>query len=67
MAYSNKKQISSFSLLKTADGMFTKDILQVVSFSKDNSKQAPVRLQGKLREMSLQLGVSNEVKMKSRV
>lgn len=48
--------------------MFTKDILQVVSFSKDNSKQAPARLQEKLREMSLQLGVSNEVKkIKSRV
>lgn len=48
--------------------MFTKDMLRVVSFCKDNSKQAFVRLYGKLGEMSLQLGFSNEVKkIKSRV
>lgn len=50
------------------NGLFAKDILQAVSFSKDNSKQVLVNLQSKLVEMSLELGVSNEVnKIKSRV
>lgn len=48
--------------------MFTKDNLQVVSLSTDNSKQVLDKLWGKLVEVSSQLGVSNGVKkIKSRV